>query len=46
VEESLDAVIEYGAPMAVVKWATVNRVEGDLTDIDGTVFQSRWWRTS
>ena len=41
VEESLDAVNEYAAPKAVLKWATVNSVEGDLTDIDGVVFQSK-----
>ncbi len=41
VEESLDAVNEFAAPKAVLKWATVNGVEGDLTTVDGAVFQSK-----
>ena len=41
VEESLDAVNEYAAPKAVLKWATVDGVQGDLTTVDGAVFQSK-----
>ncbi len=41
VEESLDAVNENAAPKAVIKWATVDRVEGDFTTVDGAVFQSK-----
>jgi hypothetical protein len=41
VEESLEYVNEWGAPKSVIKWATVNGVEGDLTTVDGVTFQSR-----
>jgi len=41
VEDALPHVNRYGVPKAVIRWANVDRVEGDLTTIEGTTFQSR-----
>ncbi len=32
---------QYGAPKAVIRWANVDRVEGDATTIEGVTFRSR-----
>ena len=41
VEEALDYVNEWGEPKSVLRWATVNGIEGDRTTIDGVTFQSK-----
>ena len=41
VEETLSYVNEYGRPKAVIRWATVDRVEGDFTTVDGVTFESK-----
>jgi hypothetical protein len=40
-EEALPLVKQYGAPKAVLRWANVDRVEGDETTIEGVTFHSR-----
>ena len=39
-EELLPLVNTYGAPKAVIRWATVERVEDRFTTIDGVTFES------
>ena len=41
VEEALPTINRHGAPKAVIRWANVDRVEGDQTTIEGTTFRSR-----
>ena len=41
VDESLDAVNRYAAPMAVLRWVTVERAEDGYTTIDGVTFRSK-----
>ena len=41
VEDALPFINRYGAPKAVIRWASVDRVEGDLTTIEGRTFQSK-----
>ena len=41
VEEALPLVNEYGAPGAVLRWADVERVEGDFTTVNGVTFESK-----
>ena len=41
IEEALPIVNRYGAPKAIIKWASVDRIEGDLTTIEGVTFQSK-----
>ncbi len=40
-EDALPAIRRYGAPKAIIKWAGVDRVEGDLTTIEGVTFRSK-----
>ena len=40
-EEALPLVLRYGAPKAVIRWANVDRVEGDETTIEGVTFHSK-----
>ncbi len=40
-EETLPLIRQYGAPKAIIKWAGVDRVEGDETTIEGVTFHSR-----
>ncbi len=40
-EEALPLIRRYGAPAAIIKWASVDRVEGDETTIEGVTFHSR-----
>ena len=41
VEEALPLINQYGAPKAIIKWASVDRIENDLTTIEGVTFQSK-----
>ena len=41
VEEALPLVLEYGKPMAVIRWVTVDRTDGDSATVDGVTFHSR-----
>ncbi len=41
VTEAYPLIRQYGAPKAIIKWAGVDRVEGDETTIDGVTFRSR-----
>ena len=41
VEEALPLVNEYGRPGAVLRWADVERVEGDFTTVNGVTFESK-----
>ena len=41
VEEALPLINRYGAPKAILRRVDVDRVEGDLTTVEGTTFQSR-----
>ena len=40
-EDALPLIREYGAPKAIIKWANVDRVEGDETTIEGVTFHSK-----
>ncbi len=40
-EDALPLIRQYGAPRAIIKWAGVDRVEGDETTIEGVTFRSR-----
>ncbi len=40
-EDAFPLILRYGAPKAVIKWASVDRVEGDETTIDGVTFHSK-----
>lgn len=40
-EEAVPLVNQFGAPRAVIKWASVNAIEGDHTTIDGVTFESK-----
>ncbi len=40
-EDSLPLIRRYGSPRAILKWANVERVEGDETTVDGVTFRSR-----
>lgn len=40
-EESLPLINEYAAPLAIIKWASVDEVKGDCTVIDGVSFISK-----
>ena len=40
-EEAFPLIRQYGTPKAILRWANVDRVEGDETTIDGVTFQSR-----
>ena len=41
IEEMLPLINQYGAPKAIIKWASVDRIEGDLTTIEGVTFRSK-----
>ena len=41
IEESLDLVNQWGDPKAIIKWADVDKIEGDLTTIEGVTFRSK-----
>ena len=41
IEEALPLINRYGAPMAIIRWANVDRIEGDATTIEGVTFRSR-----
>lgn len=41
IEESLDLVNRWGDPKAIIKWAGVDKIEGDLTTIEGVTFRSK-----
>ena len=40
-EEALPLIRRYGAPKAVIRWAGVDRIEGDETTIEGVTFRSK-----
>ena len=40
-EDALPLIRRYGAPKAVIRWANVDRVNGDETTIEGVTFQSK-----
>ncbi len=40
-EEAMPLIRQYGAPKAIIKWAGVDRIEGDETTIDGVTFRSK-----
>ena len=40
-EDALPLIRQYGAPKAVIRWANVDRVEGDETTIEGVTFRSK-----
>lgn len=40
-EDALPQIRRYGRPGAIIKWANVDRVEGDETTIEGVTFRSR-----
>ena len=40
-EEALPLIRQYGAPGAIIRWANVERIEGDETTIEGVTFRSR-----
>lgn len=40
-EDALPLIRQYGAPKAIVKWANVDRINGDETTIEGVTFQSK-----
>ena len=41
IEEMLPDIQEYGRPAAIIKWASVDAIEGDLTTIEGVTFRSK-----
>ena len=41
VEDALPAINRFGAPKAVIRWANINSVDGDVTTIEGIPFHSR-----
>ena len=41
VEEMLPIINRYGAPKAIIKWASVDKIDGDLTTIEGVTFRSK-----
>ena len=41
IEEALPLINRYGAPKAIIRWANVDRIEGDATTIEGVTFRSR-----
>lgn len=41
VEEALPLINQFGEPKAVIRWANVDRVEDDLTTIEGVSFRSK-----
>ncbi len=41
IEEALPLINRYGAPRAIIRWANVDRIEGDATTIEGVTFRSR-----
>ena len=40
-EEAYPLILRHGAPKAVIRWASVDRVEGDETTIEGVTFRSK-----
>ncbi len=40
-EDALPLIRQYGAPKAIIKWANVDRIEGDETTIEGVTFHSK-----
>ena len=40
-EDTLPLIRQYGAPKAILKWANVDRINGDETTIEGVTFQSK-----
>ena len=40
-EDALPLIRQYGAPKAIIKWASVDRVDGDETTIEGVTFRSK-----
>ncbi len=40
-EDALPLIRRWGAPKAIIKWASVDRVEGDETTIESVTFRSR-----
>ncbi len=40
-EDVLPLIRRYGAPKAIIKWANVDRIEGDETTIEGVTFRSK-----
>lgn len=41
VEDALPAINRCGAPKAVIRWANVDSIKGDVTTIEGVSFQSK-----
>ena len=41
VEDALPAINRFGEPKAVIRWANVDSVDGDVTTIEGVSFHSR-----
>ena len=41
VEDALPAINRFGAPKAVIRWANVDSVNGDVTTIEGISFHSK-----
>ena len=39
--EALPLIRRYGAPKAIIKWASVDRVDGDETTVEGVTFRSK-----
>ena len=40
-EDALPIIRQWGAPKAIIRWANVERIEGDETTIEGVTFRSR-----
>ncbi len=40
-EEALPLIRQYGRPKAIIRWANVDRIEGDETTIEGVTFRSK-----
>lgn len=40
-EDALPLIRRFGTPKAIIKWASVDRIEGDETTIEGVTFRSR-----
>ena len=41
IEDALPLVNEWAAPKAIIKWAQVDRVEGDCVTVEGVTFRSK-----
>jgi len=40
-EDALPLIRQYGTPGAIIRWANVERIEGDETTIEGVTFRSK-----